>query len=450
MTAPLRVPAFRWLFAGQAVSAVGDQVFPVAVAALVVQRGGTAGELGLVLAARFGALVLFALLGGVWADRLPRVAVLRGADLLRLVALLALGAASATGHPSVPVLAALVFLVGAGEAFFRPAFGALLPTVLPPDALAGGNAVSSASQHVALVVGPGLAGLLLLVTGPATVFAVDAVTFAVSLATLLRVHEPPYRPGPRRRVVTEMAEGVRAVRERPWVAAVLLMATVQLLLIVAPCTVLLPIVVHDSGAPASTYGLVLAVGACGGLLGALACARWHPRHPGRAGLLLLTLYALAPLALLAKAPAPVLAGAWFLASLGLTPFIIWWETALQAAVPRRLLARVVSLDWLCSLALLPAGLALTGPVTAAVGRGPVLVTAAGVAVVTSLLPLLVRGVADLRLPDGAGGGVVADEVEGDEQGQQHGDAQRQSDPAPPLLPTPAPDLGPSAHEPPVR
>ena len=60
----------------------------------------------------------------------------------------------------------------------------------------------------------------------------------------------------------------------------------------------------------------------------------------------------------------MLAAAWFLGALGLSPFIIWWETALQAAVPRRLLARVVALDWLCSLALLPAGLALTGPVTA--------------------------------------------------------------------------------------
>ncbi len=450
MSAPLQVPAFRWLFAGQAVSAVGDQVFPVAVAALVVQGGGTAGELGLVLATRFGALVLFALLGGVWADRLPRVAVLRGADLLRLVALVALSVATGTGHPSVPVLAALVFLVGAGEAFFRPAFGALLPTVLPADALAGGNAVSSASQHVALVVGPGLAGLLLLVTGPATVFALDAVTFGVSLATLLAVREPAHRPATRRRVLQEVAEGVQAVRERPWVGAVLAMATVQLLLVVAPCTVLLPIVVDESGAPASTYGLVLAVGACGGLLGALACARWHPRHPGRAGLLLLMLYALPPLALLADASAPVLAGAWFLASLGLSPFIIWWETALQAAVPRRLLARVVSLDRLCSLALLPAGLALTGPVTAAVGRAPVLLTAAGAVLVTSLLPLLVPGVADLRHPEGAGRGVVQDEVERDQQGQEHGEPEGERDPAPPLLPTPPADLRPTAHVPPVR
>jgi DHA3 family tetracycline resistance protein-like MFS transporter len=390
----LQVPVFRWLFAGQAVSAIGDQVFPVAVAALVVTGGGTAGELGLVLAARFGALVLFALLGGVWADRLPRVRVLRGADLLRLVAVAGLAVAAASGTPPVVVLAGLVFLVGAGEAFFRPAFGALLPTVLPADSLAAGNALSSTAQQLALVVGPGLAGGLLLVGETWVVFAVDALTFAVSLATLLKVTEPPRAPAPRRRMVAEMAEGVAAVRARPWVGAVLLVATTQLLVISAPLMVLLPVVVGDP----SAYGLVLAVGAVGGLLGALACSRWRPAHRGRVGLLLLMTWAAPPLALLAQAPTPVLAGAWFLAHLGTSPFIIWWETALQASVPRELLARVVSLDWLCSLALLPAGLALTGPVVSLVGRTPVLLAAAGVALVSSGLPLLVPGVVDFRSP----------------------------------------------------
>lgn len=401
MTRPLQVPAFRWLFAGQVVSAVGDQFFPVAVAALVVQRGGTASELGVVLAARFASLVLFALLGGVWADRLPRVRVLRGADLLRLVAVAGLAVAAGTGAPPVPLLAALVFLVGAGEAFFRPAFGALLPTVLPAEALAPGNALSSASQHVAVVVGPALAGVLLLVTGPAPLFAVDAATFALSLATLLRVAEPPYAPAPRRRLLAEAGEGIAAVRARPWIAAVLLAASLQLLFTVAPATVLLPIVVRDAGLPASTYGLVLAVGGAGGLLSALVVGRWRPRHRGRTGMLLLIAWTAPPLALLVEAPAVVLAAAWFVGGLGLSPFIVWWETSLQDAVPRELLARVVSLDWLCSLGLLPLGLALTGPAVSLLGRGPVLVSAAVAMALTSVLPLLVPGVRDFRTPEAA-------------------------------------------------
>ena len=393
MNGPLGVPAFRWLFAGQVVSAIGDQLFPVAIAALVVTRGGTPGELGLVLAARFAALVLFALLGGVWADRLPRVRLMRGADVLRLLAVGGIALAAA-GEPPVALLAALVFLVGAGEAFFRPAYGAVLPTVLPPELLARANALTGVSQHVAQVAGPGLAGLLLLVTGPGGVLALDALTFVVSLLTLLRVTEPAVVPVPRRRLHVEALEGVAAVRARPWIAGVLAMAAVQLLLTVAPVTVLLPVVVRDAGAPASAYGLVLAVGGLGGVAGALLAARWRPQLPGRTAVLLLLLWTLPPLALLRPAPTAALATAWFVGSFALGPFNVWWETALQRRVPRALLARVVSLDWLCSFALLPLGLALTGPVVALVGRGPVLVTASLTMLVTPLVVLLVPGVRD--------------------------------------------------------
>ncbi len=157
MRAVLRQRDFRWLYTGRIASALGDQVFPVAVAVLVLDSGGTAGDLGLVLAARSVSLVALAVLGGVWADRLPRVRVLVGADLLRLVAVLAL-AVTAGIRPSVPLLAALVLLVGAGEVFFRPAAGALLPSVLAEEHLAAGNALSSFTQQLAQVVGPGAAG----------------------------------------------------------------------------------------------------------------------------------------------------------------------------------------------------------------------------------------------------------------------------------------------------
>ena len=396
-TGPLAFPAFRWLFAGQVVSAIGDQLFPVAIAALVVTRGGTAGELGLVLAARFAALVLFALLGGVWADHLPRVRLMRAADLLRLAAVGGIALAAAA-EPPVALLAALVFLVGAGEAFFRPAYGAVVPTVLPAEHLNRANALTGLSHHVAQVAGPGLAGLLLLVAEPAGVLALDALTFVVSLLTLVRVAEAAVEPAPRRRLHVEVLEGVLAVRDRPWIAGVLALATLQLLLTVAPVTVLLPVVVRDAGAPASTYGLVLAVGGVGGVAGAVLAARWTPPRPGLAAMLLLLLWAVPPLALLVPTGPALLAAAWFLGSFGLGPFNVWWETALQRSVPRELLARVVSLDWLCTLALLPLGLALTGPAVALLGRGPVLLTASATMVVTSLAVLLVPGVTTLGAP----------------------------------------------------
>lgn len=390
------MPAFRWLCAGQAVSLLGDQLLPVAVAALVVENGGSAADLGRVFAARFAALVIFALLGGAWADRLPRVRVLRGADVLRLVVVATLVGFCARTTPGVNVLAALVFFVGAGEAFFRPAYGALLPTILPEASLPAGNAMSEVTSYLAQVAGPGIAGALLLVTQPSTVFAIDAVTFAISLATLLRVGEPTWEAPQRRPMRREITEGFAAVRARPWIAAILAMASVQLLVAVAPAVVLLPLALRDSGASPSSYGLVLAVGAMGGLAGAIVAGRWNPVHPGWVAMPALVLWALVPLALLWHAPLMVLAGAWLLAQAGLAPFTVWWGTALQRDIPREVLARVVSVDWLCSFGLLPLGLALVGPAVDRVGRGPLLAAGAGVTLVTSLLPLAVPGVGDLR------------------------------------------------------
>ena len=199
----------------------------------------------------------------------------------------------------------------------------------------------------------------------------------------------------RRRFHVEITEGVSAVRDRPWIAGVLAMAAVQLLLVVAPVTVLLPVVIRDSAAPASTYGLVLAVGGLGGVLGAALGSAWWSARPGTVSMFLLLLCAVPPLALLAPTGPALLAAAWFVGMLGLGPPNVCWETALQRGVPRELLARVVSLDCLCSFALLPLGLALTGPAVALVGRQPLLLLASATMVVSSLLVLLVPGVRDL-------------------------------------------------------
>jgi DHA3 family tetracycline resistance protein-like MFS transporter len=125
----LGVREFRWLWAGQLISSIGDGIFPVAVAVKILDSGGTARDLGFVLAGRAVALVVFVLFGGILADRMRRTTVMIGADGLRAIAVL--GLALVPGEVPVAVLAALVFAVGAGEAFFRPAYGALLPTVLP-------------------------------------------------------------------------------------------------------------------------------------------------------------------------------------------------------------------------------------------------------------------------------------------------------------------------------
>jgi MFS family permease len=388
---------FRLLFIGQTVSTVGDQIFPVAVTIAVLDHtGNDAGSVGLVLAARWVALVLFVLLGGVWADRLPRRAVMIGSDAFRMLAVL--GLALLPGSPPVWVLAVLVFLVGGGEAFFRPAYGALVPAVVPEDRRPAANALTSVSLRTAAVVGPGLGAALVALVGVRTAFLVDALTFLISLLTLLRLREPSYQPAPSNSMVADIREGFAQVWRQRWAAAVLGVAALQLMLAVAPAIVLLPIIGRREFGGDAVYGAALSMFSLGGVIGAMAAMRFRPRHPGLVGVLGLLPYAKVPESLLTPFAPWWIFACHFVAGLCLEPFIVYWTSALQRAFPAHQLARVTSIDWLCSFALMPLGLALVGPAAAGLGESTVLWSAIVVATVPVLLLLLVPGMKDFRDP----------------------------------------------------
>jgi MFS family permease len=396
----LGVRDFRLLWIGQAVSAVGDQVFPVAVTIAVLNAHGTATDIGLVLAARWLALVLFAVVGGVWADRVPRTLVMRGADLFRMLAVLGLALLPAT--PPLWVLATLVFFVGGGEAFFRPAETALLPSILPPERLRPANALIVISYRTASVVGPGLGAIVVTAAGgtrPA--FVINALTFGVSLVTLTLLREPPRQTvaaEDREGVLREIRAGLDEVRARPWLAAVLVLASVALMLVVAPETVLLPIVGRHQFGTDAVYATSLSLFAAGGVVGALLALRWRPRRPGLVGALGWLPFTLVPVVLAYPHAAWLFYAAYFLAGAGFEPFNIYWQTALQREIPPDKLARVSSLGWMASLSLLPVGMALTGPAVSLVGIRTVLLVAAAVNVVGTVAVLFVPGVKELRTP----------------------------------------------------
>ena len=391
---------FRLLWIGQTVSAIGDQIFPIAVALKVVHAGGSPGDLGVVLLGRALAMVLFLVVGGVYADRIARTRIMIGADLVRAVAVL--GLALSPAKVPVLLLAALTFVVGGGEAFFRPAYGAVLPSVVPADRLPQANAATSVSLKTSLILGPAIAGLLVATIGPGAALGVDAATFLVSMLTLLRVAEPPlaeraFTQSPLR----DALEGVAAVRARPWVMGVLVMATLHLMLAIAPMIVLEPFIARERLGGDGAYATLIVTFAVGGLLGALASARLKPARPGLVGLLGLLPHVGLFLALAYSDSLAVVATWTFVCGLGLEPFAIWWISALQREIPQDLLARVTSLDWLVSIGLMPLGFALTGPAAAAFGRTAVLLVAAATILVTTLAVLAVPGVMEFATPKGA-------------------------------------------------
>lgn len=396
----LGVREFRLLWIGQAVSTVGDQIFPVAVTITVLNARGSATDIGLVLAARWAALVLFAIVGGVWADRLSRTLVMRLADGFRIGAVLGLALLPHT--PPLWLLALLVFLVGGGEAFFRPAETALLPSILPAERLQPANALITISYRTASVIGPGLGAVVVTVAGGTrAAFVINACTFGVSLLSLSFLREPQReriarrdRPG----VLHEVREGFHEVLSRPWVAVILLAASVFLMLVIAPETVLLPVIGRREFGGDTAYATSLALFAAGGVVGGLVALRWHPKRPGLVGAIGWLPFTGVPVALAFPSAPWVFYVAYFAAGAGFEPFNIYWQTALQRDITPDKLARVSSLDWTASLSLLPVGMALTGPAATAVGENAVLLFSAALNVVMTVAVLFVPGVKELRSP----------------------------------------------------
>jgi MFS family permease len=369
---------FRLLWLGQATSALGSSLVPVALAFAVLELTGSASALGLVLAAAFVSRVLFLLLGGVVADRLPRQRVMLAADLLRTGSQTVVAALLLTGHARLWQLVVLFALFGAGDAFFSPASTGLVADVVRVERLQQANALMSLSRSVAFVAGPTLSGLLVTGVGPGCVFAIDAATFAVSSLSLGLLSLPPAAGRAlHASVLGELRSGWREVRSRNWVWMSVLRFSVSNLAI-APLFVLGPLVANESLGGATAWGVIGTAGGIGAVLGDAVALRLRPQRPLLVGGLAVSLWSLEPVLLARPFPTAVVAGAAAI-GFGASGFSnAVWATVLQERIPREALSRVSSFDWFGSVAFQPVGFALAGPLAAAVGVPVTLLCSAAV------------------------------------------------------------------------
>jgi DHA3 family tetracycline resistance protein-like MFS transporter len=259
--------------------------------------------------------------------------------------------------------------------------------MVPAEDLLSANSLTSIARQTSAVVGPALGGVLIAVIGIRAALLVDAATFAVSAASLAFVREPRRPARVAASALREVREGFGAVRARPWLAAIIGMAMIQILFVIGPWEVLLPVISREHLGGNSAFAFLISIYAAGALAGAIVSLRIRPRLPGVVALLALMPWPVFFLLLVGPASLALIAIAAFTAGLGEQIFEVLWVTAQQRDVPRDLLARVVSLDYLGSFALMPIGLALAGPATDAFGADAVLIAGAVVAAVTTL-PLL--------------------------------------------------------------
>ncbi|MER7208733.1 MFS transporter [Streptosporangium sp. NPDC000239] len=383
---------FRTLWISLIASVAGDQVFPVAVVVSLLDAGGTATEVGAVLASRWAALVLFGLFGGVWADRLPRRHVMLASQAFLCCVVMA----GLAGVTSAWALGGMVFLAGAAEAFFRPAFQACLGSVLTPEQRPAGAALNAVSWRVGAIAGPGLGALLVSSAPVRAAFVAALGAFAFSLCALVLLREPVVVRTARASAWREIAEGVREVWLRRWIGTVIVVTALQSMLTIAPAQVLLPVLARESFGGDAFYGTALALLSVGGLAGGVFSMLWKPRRPGLAAITGLTAYGLVPPALCFSQAPWIVYVCFALAGFGIEVFSVQWVVSLQHEVPAERLARVVSLDWIAASALTPLGLILTGPAEAALGSAPVLLMAGFAGVALPLTAFMTSGTTYFR------------------------------------------------------
>ena len=387
----LHEPQFRLLWLGQTASAIGDSLVFVALPFAVIQTGGGAAEIGLVLAAFTLARAVFVVVGGVWADRLPRRLVMLACDVVRGVVNALVAAALLTGSMEVWMFVVSSALFGAAQAFFGPASTALVPSTISAPRLQQGNALLQLSQSLTNIFGPTLSGLLVAATEPGWVFAVDALTFAVSAAFLVSLRIRPHEPAARRRFLTELLDGAREAWSHVWLRVGFLPAAVANVGL-GILFVLGPTIADEELGGAAAWGLILTGGAIGGVLGGVLALRLRPDRPVPVALVAWTFGSLPLLAFVPPLPALAIAAANGLTSLGIVYGNALWETLQQREIPSDRLARVNALDWMVSLIFAPLGLVLAGPLAEAFGEEAVLVSGALLIAVPCLAVLPLHGV----------------------------------------------------------
>ncbi|MFC9238182.1 MFS transporter [Streptomyces decoyicus] len=382
----------------------------IATAFAVLAAGGSATDVGLVAAARTIPLVLFLLIGGAVADRLPRHRVMVAANALSCVSQGLFALLVLAGEPRLWQMALLAALGGTGQAFFAPASEGMVLASVSGEQAGRAFAVFRMGMNGANIGGTALGGALVAVVGPGWVLAIDSAAFALAgaLRAFLDVSGVPVR-APGGGVLRDLRDGWHEVTSRPWLWAVVVQFSIVNAVVAAAEAVYGPLVAEQHLGGPGPWGLALAAFGAGTVGGALMMTRVRPHRLLLTGALCVFPLALPSAALAVPLPAGGLSAVMFGTGIAIEVFAVTWMTALHQEIPEEKFSRVSSYDWLGSLAVVPLATALAGPVQDLIGR-----TAAlwGCSALIALLTAAVLCVPEVRRltrrtkPEPAAGGAL--------------------------------------------
>ena len=276
---PLRNRDFALLTAGSTVSLLGDGFFFVALAWQAYEISNVPTALSVVWVAWTVPRSSSCLIGGAFADRYDRRLIMVGADIIRALAIGAMGVLSISGVLEIWHLAVLIVFVGVGDAFFNPASSAIVPDLVEDEDLAQANALrATLTPLVVRMIGPALAGFVIAAVGSGWAFIVDGGSFILSAIAVIAISaRPMHIEGGHgvRQTIGQVREGLVFVGRYPWIWATLIGALLSLLVFFGPVETLVPFLVKNRlNLGPEALGLIFAVGGVGAILTGLAIGQF--------------------------------------------------------------------------------------------------------------------------------------------------------------------------------
>jgi MFS transporter, DHA3 family, macrolide efflux protein len=274
------IPNFRLLWTGQTISQIGDGLTNLALLIVINQLTGSTTALATMMIVIALPQLVFGLVAGVYVDRWNRKAIMIISDLAR--GLLVLGFIFVRRPEDVWIFFVLGFIQAAVGTFFNPAKSAMIPGIVPQNALLSANVLSQTTQTITGVVGSGLAGVLVGLThGAWSAFSLDAITFFVSAIFISRITLPrviradvlnarntaPVQSSELRQVISQLAEGLSYLFSNRLLVGVMTTFAVTMLGLGAVNVLIVPFLVNNLQVPTEALGLIEAAQVAGMVIG---------------------------------------------------------------------------------------------------------------------------------------------------------------------------------------
>src|SRR5690242_8427524 len=393
---------FRLLLADRLLAPGAFAFSLVGVSFAVLDATESTADLSYVLAAQILPALVFALVGGVFADRFAPQRVIVAANLMIAAGEGGFGLLVLLGHPKLWQMIALETMTGAGMAIFYPASQALLPRLVPDSVLQEASAMSRLAMNAAQMAGAAIAGLFVAATGPGWALLTCGIGMLGTVPLLLAIRAPAVTREQSHSVLRDLRDGWSAFASRRWLWATTIQYSVVLAAWYGAFDVLGPVVARAHLGGAAAWGLITAADAVGLIIGGVIAMRLTVKRPILCVVLIGSTCAITPLALASLWPLPLICVAAVGLGVSLEFMMVQWTVTMARNVPPELLARVSAYDIIGAVGAMPLGALVVGPIAAVVGVSVTQYGAAALIVVASGLTLMAPEVRRMRAaPDAA-------------------------------------------------